>query len=170
MQPVWSVNVQHLTKSGTVSDYELNWSYTVRCTKESSDWRATKPSLLKRLHKITIPQLPLSMSLITHCQNAGRWRRHHFTIWWHGYRIPLMFTVKYQWENHFSHSIFAESTPFGSGWRWIVPFKFIKILSCLFLKARAKKGVVGWRRDVKFDRLLTRFKEYDKDVLKKTVR
>ena len=79
-------------QSVTGSDYELDWSYTVRCTKE---W--THDELLSHLcsKAFTIPPRdynPSAPFVYVRTEDGV------VTTLPHGYRIPLMFVAKYQWE------------------------------------------------------------------------
>ena len=73
-----------------------------------------------------------------------------------------MFFAKNQWETIYFTLSLQNRRHLGVGGDGLS-----RLCHVLFLKTRAKKEVVGWRKEVMFDRLLTRSKEYDRDVLKK---
>lgn len=169
-------------QSVTDSDYELDWSYTVRCTKEWSD-----DELLSHLcsKAFTIPPRDYSPSapfVYVRTEDGV------VTTLPHGYRIPLMFVARYQWETIFRTLSLQNRRQWEAGRDEL--FHLSRLCHALFSKARAKaesSGMEkGWRC-VMFDRLLTRFykgwpvsspakleafishfssKEYDRDVLK----
>ena len=169
-------------QSHTDSDYELDWSYTVRCTKEWSD-----DELLSHLcsKAFTIPPRdynPSAPFVYVRTEDGI------VTTLPHGYRIPLMFVAKYQWETIF-RTLSSQNRQLWEAGRDEL-FHLSRLCHVLFSKARAKaesSGMEkGWRC-LMFDRLLTRFykgwpvsspakldafishfssKEYDRDVLK----
>ena len=169
-------------QSVTDSDYELDWSYTVRCTKEWSD-----DELLSHLcsKAFTIPPRdynPSAPFVYVRTEDGL------VTTLPHGYRIPLMFVAKYQWETIFRTLSLQNRRHWEAGRDEL--FHLSRLCHVLFSKARAKaesSGMEkGWRC-VMFDRLLTRFykgwpvsspakleafishfssKEYERDVLK----
>lgn len=168
--------------SMTDSDYELDWSYTARCAKEWSD-----DELLSHLcaKAFTIPPRdynPSAPFVYVRMEDGD------ITTLPHGYRLPLMFITKYQWETT------TRTLSLQNRQRWEAVrdeiFHLSRLCHVLFLKARAKaesSGMEkGWRCII-FDRVLTRFykgwpvsspakleafishfgsKEYDKDILK----
>ena len=168
--------------SVTDSDYELDWSYTARCTKE---WSGDE--LLSHLCSkvFTIPPRDYNPSApFVHVRTEDGVT----TILPHGYRIPLMFIAKYQWET----TIRTLSLQNRHSWEAVRDelFHLSRLCHTLFSKARAKAesgGMEkGWRC-VMFDRVLTRLykgwpvsspakleafishfgsKEYEGDVLK----
>lgn len=167
------------------SDQELDWSYTVHSTKEWSD-----DKLLSHLcsNAFTIPPRDYNPSAPFVCiktESDGL-----ITTLPHGYRLPLMFIAKYQWET----TCRVLSVPVKHRKRWVAHRDEILHLSrlchLLLVNARTKtesSGMEkGWRC-VMFDRFLTRFhkgwslsspaklkyflsrfgpKEYERDVLK----
>ena len=169
-------------QSVTGSDYELDWSYTVRCTKEWSH-----DELLSHLcsKAFTIPPRdynPSAPFVYVRTEDGI------ITTLPHGYRIPLMFVAKYQWETIYRTLSLQNRQQWEAGRDEI--FHLSRLCHVLFSKARAKaegSGMEkGWRC-VMFDRVLTRFykgwpvsspakleafishfssKEYERDVLK----
>ena len=169
-------------QSLTGSNYELDWSYTARCTKELS-----ADELLSHLcsQAFTIPPRdynPSAPFVYIRTEDGV------ITTLPHGYRIPLMFIAKYQWETT------TRTLSLQNRQRWEAVrdeiFHLSRLCHVFFSKARAKaesSGMEkGWRC-VMFDRVLTRFykgwpvsspakldafishfssKEYEKDVLK----
>jgi hypothetical protein len=167
----------------SVADYELDWSYTVRCTKEWSD-----DELLSHLcsKAFTIPPRdynPSAPFVYVRTEDGL------ITTLPHGYRIPLLFVAKYQWESIFRTLSLQNRHHWDAGRDEI--FHLSRLCHVLFSKARAKAASSsgmekGWRC-VMFDRVLTRFykgwpvsspakldafishfgsREYDRDVLK----
>jgi hypothetical protein len=168
--------------SATDSDYELDWSYTARCAKE---WSGDE--LLSHLcsKAFTIPSRdynPSAPFVYVKTEDGVT------TVLPHGYRIPLMFVAKYQWETT------TRTLSLQNRQRWEAVrdeiFHLSRLCHILFSKARAKADSggmeKGWRC-VMFDRVLTRFykgwpvsspakleafishfgsKEYERDVLK----
>ena len=169
-------------QSVTDADYELDWSYTVRCTKEWSD-----DELLSHLcsKAFTIPPRdynPSAPFVYVRTEDGL------VTTLPHGYRIPLIFVAKYQWETIFRTLSLQNRHHWEAGRDEI--FHLSRLCHVLFSKARAKAEASGMEkgwRCVMFDRLLTRFykgwpvsspakldafishfgsKEYERDVLK----
>ena len=163
--------------------YELDWSYTVRCTNEWSD-----DDLLSHLcsKAFTIPPRdynPSAPFVYVRTEDGV------VTTLPHGYRIPLLFVAKYQWESIFRTLSLQSRHHWDAGRDEI--FHLSRLCHVLFSKARAKAESSGgmekgWRC-VMFDRVLTRFykgwpvsspakldafishfgsREYDRDVLK----
>ena len=170
------------TECAADSNSELDWSYTARCTKEWSD-----DELLNHLcsNAFTIPPRdynPSAPFVYIRTEDGV------VTTLPHGYRLPLMFIAKYQWE------ITARTLSLQNRQRWEAVRSEILHLSrlcqTLFLKAHAKSESSGMEkgwRCIMFDRVLTRVykgwpvsspakvdaflshfssKEYERDVLK----
>jgi len=169
-------------ESSPVTDHELDWSYTARCTKEWSD-----DELLSYLcsNAFTIPPRdynPSAPFVYVRSEDGVT------TTLPHGYRLPLMFIAKYQWETT------TRTLSLHNRQRWDAVrdeiFHLSRLCHVLLSKARAKaeSNVMekGWRC-VMFDRVLTRFykgwpvssppklesflshfslKEYERDILK----
>jgi hypothetical protein len=166
----------------STTDSELDWSYTARCAKEWSD-----DQLLSYLcsKTFTVPQRdynPSAPFVYIRTEDGV------ITTLPHGYRIPLMFIAKYQWETT------TRTLSLQNRQRWEAIrnelFHLSRLCDLFLSEARARAETSGMEkgwRCVMFDRVLTRFykgwpvsspakleaflslfssKEYERDVLK----
>src|SRR5271155_1110237 len=112
------------------TDSELDWSYTARCGKEWSD-----DELLSYLCSMAFTIPPRNYSPSAPFLFVRREDGDIATLP-HGYRLPLMFIAKYQWETT------TRTLSLQNRQRWEAVRDEILHLSrlchVLFLKARAK--------------------------------